>query len=312
MTAGGPRPAASAPGARVLLVGCGKVGTRLGERLVGAGAQAFALRRTTAALPPSLSPLQVDLLAPPPRELPAADAMVITLTPALAAPGVPDGYLAALRNLAAALPRIPQRVVLVSSTRVFEGRPGERQITEGDPPAPASARAETLLAGERLAAELFGAHIVRPAGIYGPGRERLLRIVLAGEPVDYARRTNRIHETDLVRALQAMLTAEAPPGLVHAVDAAPAPLGDVVTHIARRLGVAPPPRSEPETRDAGTAAGAVRSGAVRSGTVQSGARLSGTVLSGALLRTLLPTLRYPTFESGYDELVAMRQRERSR
>src|SRR5690606_14907224 len=104
----------------------------------------------------------------------------ITLTPALTAPGVPDGYLAALRNLAAALPRIPQRVLLVSSTRVFEGRPGERTLTEEDPPAPASARAETLLAGERLATELFGAHIVRPAGIYGPGRERLLRIVLAG------------------------------------------------------------------------------------------------------------------------------------
>lgn len=270
-----------AQGQRVLLAGCGKVGMRLGERLVGAGAQAFGLRRTTAALPPSLTPLAVDLLAPPVGELPEADAMVITLTPNLGAPGRTNGYLDALSNLAAALPAIPHRVVLVSSTRVFEGRPGERPLTEDDEPAPASAGAETLLAGERRAAELFDAHIVRPAGIYGPGRERLLRVVLEGQPVDYAKRTNRIHETDLVRVLEAMLTVDAPPRLVHVVDEAPAPLGEVVTFIARRLGVQPPPpRGE--------------------------AGPGGTVLDGALLRTLLPSLRYPTFEAGYDELVSRR------
>ncbi|WP_342384257.1 SDR family NAD(P)-dependent oxidoreductase [Agrococcus sp. KRD186] len=270
------------PGRRVLLVGCGKVGTRLGERLVGAGAQAFGLRRDTAALPPSLTPLAVDLLAPPVGELPTVDAMVITLTPSLGAPERADGYLVALRNLAAGLQAIPQRVVLVSSTRVFEGRPGEHPRTEDDVPAPASAGAEMLLAGERLATELFDAHVVRPAGIYGPGRERLLRVVLEGQTVDYAKRTNRIHETDLVRALEAMLTVAAPPRLVHAVDEAPAPLGEVVAHIARRLQVAPPPKLA-------TAA-------------------SGTVLSGALLRTLLPALRYPSFVDGYNGLIAMRER----
>ena len=285
---------------RVLLAGCGKVGARLGERLVAAGAQVVALRRDVAALPPSLPPLAVDLLAPPQRALPPVDAMVITLTPDLpSAPGGPEGYLVALCNLAAALPSIPQRVVLVSSTRVFEGRPGERPITEADEPAPASARAETLLAGERLAAELFDAHVVRPAGIYGPGRERLLRIVLAGTPVDHAQRTNRIHETDLVRTLEAMLQAAPPPRLVHAVDAAPAPLGEVVGFIARRLGVAVPPQLE---------AGAAGESRESVAGERAGRRVAGTVLSGALLRTLLPTLRYPSFEDGYGELIALRER----
>src|SRR5699024_875997 len=109
-------------------------------------------------------------------------------------------------------------------------------------PVPGSQRGETLVEGEQLATELFDAHIVRPAGIYGPGRQMLLRKVQQHEPVQYARRTNRIHETDLVNALHYMLTADTPPAVLHAVDQAPATLaGDIVTHLADRLGVEPPP-----------------------------------------------------------------------
>ncbi|NUL45352.1 sugar nucleotide-binding protein [Cellulosimicrobium funkei] len=280
-----PVPASLAVPPRTLLVGCGALGTRLGRRLVREGGQVCALRRTTAGLPADFTALAVDLRAPVSRELPAVDAMVITLPPGgpsgARSQGNDDGYLASLRNLAAALPQVPPRVVLVSSTRVLGGHAGERPLTEQDAPAPVGPRAATLLEGERLATELLDAQILRPAGIYGPGREMLLRTVLEGAPVQYARRTNRIHEDDLVRALHALLTVADPPRLLHAVDRSPASLGEVVTFIAGRLGVPPPPPLQP-------------------------AEATGTVLDGSRLLDLLGSLDHPDYRSGYGHLIATR------
>lgn len=263
-------------------MGCGKLGTRLGQRLIEDGGEVFALRRTVESLPAAFTALAADLRKPIPWELPAVEAMIITLPPGQpSAPGQDDVYLASLNNLAAALPAIPRRVVLVSSTRVFENRTDPRVLTEADAPAPVTARGRTLREGELLAADLFDAHLVRPAGIYGTGREMLVRKVLEGTPVQYARRTNRIHETDLVRTLEALLVVEEPPRILHAVDQSPATLGEVVTYIAHRLGLPAPPRIQPEVT-------------------------SGTVLDGSQLLTLLGTLQYPTFQAGYDHLLTAR------
>lgn len=263
---------------RTLLVGCGKLGIGLGERLIAAGSQVTGMRRSADGLPDDVAAIAADLRHPLPQELPAFESVVITLPPD---PSGEPVYRRAFGHLADALPANPQRVVFVSSTRVFEGRPGPRPLTEADAPAPLTARATELLDGESAATELFGAVIVRPAGIYGPGRDSLIRRVAGGVPVDHTRRTNRVHETDLVRLLEALLRADAPPVLVHAVDEAPAPLGDVVAHIAMRLGVQPPPHADPETG-------------------------GGTVLTGALAKALLGGWEYPGYREGYDELLAGR------
>lgn len=266
--------------ARTLLVGCGKLGLRLGREILDEGGEVMALRRSEGALPAGFTAIAADLRRPLEGALPACDAMVITLPPDSTESGQPSFYHAALTHLVAALPVRPHRVVFVSSTRVFEGRPGAQPLTEADAPAPISTRGAALREGELLAARLFDAVIVRPAGIYGPGRDSLIRRVLQGVAVDHSQRTNRIHESDLVRLLDAMLRAPEPPRLVHAVDRAPALLGDVVSHIAARLGVDPPPR----LAEAG----------------------GGTVLDGSLLAGFLGELRYPTYQSGYDELIALR------
>lgn len=263
--------------ARVMLVGCGRVGTRLGRHLLTSGGEVLALRRDTSGLPAEFTSTAADLREPLADGLPAVDAMVITLTPSMG--GDPDGYLNTLRNLAAALPSVPPRVIFVSSTGIFEGRYAGRPLTEADIPAPATARGILLRDGELLATELFDALIVRPAGIYGPGREMILRKVLERSPIRYRQRTNRIHEVDLVRALAWLLTTEAPPRVLHAVDREPAPLGEVATFVAAQLGLPAPP--EVETREAG-----------------------GTVLDGSLLHDLLGSLHYPTFREGYAGIIA--------
>ncbi|MDD7928841.1 sugar nucleotide-binding protein [Microbacterium sp. NM3R9] len=264
---------------RILLVGSGKVGSSLGERLVAAGDEVVAIRRSAGGIRPAFTPIVADLSRPLDAALPSVDAMVMTLPPG----DDPRFYRTALERLAAALPAVPARTVFVSSTRVFEGWDAERPLDETDEPRPTSERGEQLVDGERAAVELFDAVVVRPAGIYGPGRERLIRQVLAGEPVDHDRRTNRIHEADLVRALETLLRAEDPPALLHGVDRRPATLGEVVAFIAQRLGVAAPPRAEvdPDAR-------------------------RGTILDGARLAALVPELEFPTFVEGYGRVIADR------
>jgi nucleoside-diphosphate-sugar epimerase len=184
-----------------------------------------------------------------------------------------------LQHLAAALPEAPARTVFVSSTGVFEGAASDHPITERDEPTPTSERSRGLYDGEQAAAELFGAVIVRPAGIYGPGRGFLLRQVREHKALNHRRRTNRIHEVDLVRALDLLLRMPEPPDLVHAVDQAPAPLGEVVDYIAGQLGVEVPPDD-------------------------ASAEATGLVHDGSLLLSLLGTLDYPTYVEGYAEMIA--------
>lgn len=259
---------------RTLLVGSGKLAARLAPCLIDEGGEVFALRRSDGPLPDGVSGIRADLSLPQVPPLPTVDVMVITLPPS----GEVAGYRTALTHLAAALPRVPARTVFVSSTGIFDGAGSARPLTERDDPAPSTDRSRGLRDGERAAIELFDAVVVRPAGIYGPGREFLLRRVREGAAVDHARRTNRIHETDLVRTLDVLLRMETPPRLVHAVDEGPAPLGEVVRFIAARTGVDVPPDLDSDGP-------------------------TGHVYDGSLLRSVLGGLEYPTYEAGYAEMI---------
>ena len=270
--------------ATVLLAGCGDVGTALGLRLAERGVRAVGVRRRADALPEPIEPVSLDLTDPGEAVLPAADAVVVTLTAdGRDATAYERTYLGALRGLHLALPSdAAPRVVLVSSTGVLGGTDGE-VVTEATPPDPQRATAHVLLAAEELAADLFpDLVIVRPAGIYGPGRTSLIERVRTATPVTHRRVTNRIHRDDLVTVLSTVLDAPEPLRLLHAVDHDAAQLGDVVTHLAARLGVVVPPDNSP----------------VGEGPL-------GKIIDGALVHSLVPRSRwrYPTFREGYDALL---------
>lgn len=259
---------------RTLLVGYGKLGSRLASSLTADGAEVIALRRTSADLPTGLTGITADVSRPLTETLPRVDSMVVTLPPGESI----DSYRTALTNVARALPEIPSRTVFVSSTGVFTGAVPARALIEQDEPALTSDRARALRDGEHAAQEIFSAVVVRPAGIYGPGRDFLIRRVREHAPVDYQRWTNRIHETDLVRTLEVLLRMPEPPALVHALDEKPVPLGEVVRFIAEKLGMASPPDLDAP-------------------------HPTGHVLDGSLLRRVLGTLEYPTYVEGYSEMI---------
>ncbi len=103
-----------------------------------------------------------------------------------------------------------------------------------------------MLAGEqRLDAADVPGTSVRFAGIYGPGRERLIRQVQEGrqaqpQPVQYS---NRIHRDDCAGVLAHLiardLAGEPLEPLYLASDSDPAPLHEVMAWLAKELGVTP-------------------------------------------------------------------------
>lgn len=274
------------------MAGCGDLGTRLGLRLVDQGHQVIGLRRRVVELPDAFETISMDLSrlgAPdcdradvPVRSdsrLDALDAVVITLTPdEPTRTGYERSYLHGLRGLARVLESQPGQVVLVSSTRVLAEDP-TRMITEDDQLAPGSGPGEVLAAAESEAAELFDhLTIVRPAGIYGPGRTRLIDSVRRGQQFNHQRWTNRIHRDDLVHGLERLALDSKPPDLVHAVDSLPAQMGDVAAFIADRLGVPVPGHVEDE-------------------------KPGGKRIDGTRFGSLVCELGYPTYRDGFASML---------
>lgn len=259
---------------RALIVGFGALGHRVAADLIAEGVDVLAVRRTAGGFPAGVTGIVGDVLRPLDLELPAVDTVVVTLPPGPTA----DAYRRALGHIADALPTAPDRTVFVSSTGVFDAET-DAVITEAVAPAPVTPRGVALRDGELAAIENFSAVILRPAGIYGPGRDFLIRQVRAQNAVDHGRRTNRIHETDLVRTVLALARADAPPPVLHAVDGHPALMRDVVAFLARELDLPVPPDSgagEPH----------------------------GKVIDGGLLARFLGPLQHPSFHSGYAEMLA--------
>lgn len=265
----------------VLLAGCGDLGAHLGLRLSALGRRVTGVRRRPQQSRLPFEVLGMDLAAPDGARLPSADVVVVALTSDTRdAAGYERAYRRTLRGLADALPQPPKRLVFVSSTSVL-GDDHRQPVTEETAPAPQRETAEVLLAAEQDAAELFEHTVIfRPAGIYGPGRTRLIERVRGGKAADHGRLTNRIHRDDLVTALLAVLQARQPPPLLHAVDAEPAPLGEVLRFIAGELGVAVP-------SDSGN-----------------GERHGKTIL-GTRMHEFLgePGLQFPTFREGYAAIL---------
>lgn len=278
---------------RVLIAGCGYVGTALARRLLADGREVHGLRRDPRGLPEGVSPVAADLTDPRtltglPTEL---DAVVYTASPDERTPGAyRDAYVTGLSHLLAAVAadaRPPRRLVLTTSTAVF-GESGGGWVGETTPPSPASFTGHALLEAERVA--LTGpvpASVVRLGGIYGPGRSRLVERVRRGRAPclkDQPRYTNRIHRDDCAGVLHHILGLAEPAPVYVAVDDAPAERCDVLRFIADRLGVSPPPEAVPGE------AGGRRGG---------GKRCRNDRLKASGYR-----LRYPTYREGYGALLA--------
>lgn len=233
---------------RTLIVGCGYVGTALGEELAARGHQVFGLRRDPSGLPASIHPVAANLLDG--EELvarlpPDVDAVVY----AASASGFSDAeyraaYVDGPRNLIEALVRVgsrPSRVLFTSSTGVYGENEG-RWVDEETPPEPTAFNGSRVLEGEELfRSGPFPAVSLRLGGIYGPGRASLVDRVRAGVPCPEAPTwSNRIHRDDCAGALAHLLDLPDPAPVYLGVDREPADLCEVMGWLASRMGIDPP------------------------------------------------------------------------
>jgi len=272
----------------LLIVGCGDLGTELGLRALAAGHRVHGLRRRALLLPEGFQRISADLGAdlPPLPE----DTEVVAFTTAADRRDV-DAYRRAYveatgRVLDALAERgcTPARVLYTSSTAVYGVDDGS-VVDEDTPTEPTSATGAVLVEAEdALWRRRPDAVSLRLAGVYGPGRTRLLQQVRDGTAVRPRREvhTNRIHRDDAAAALLHLATLPSPPDRCYlGVDDEPAPLGEVLAFLAAELGLEAPPVGEVERRRGGDK------------------RCSNTRLRASGFE-----FAYPTYREGYRALLA--------
>lgn len=236
---------------RVLIVGCGDLGRRVGRlwRERGVSVTGLARREETlgAMQAAGLTPLRGDLDDPsdlPPLNI--ADGFVYHFAPP-PGQGRTDPRLGKLLEHLAARP-LPRRFVLLSTSGVYGDR-GGALVSESDPPAPGTDRGHRRLDAERRLqafAEATGVEtvILRVGGIYGPGRlpERRLRAGTPIVPPGQAPRTNRIHVDDLAAVCVAAARRGRAGAIYNVSDGSDSSMTDYFDAVADFLGLPRPPR----------------------------------------------------------------------
>ncbi|TVR58713.1 MAG: SDR family oxidoreductase [Gemmatimonadales bacterium] len=280
---------------QVLIAGCGYVGTELARRLHAEGHKAWGLRRTPTDLPEGVEPIAADLLDPElSQHLPPAEMVVYA---AASDAGTPEAYRAiyvdGVRNLVTQLHKRDgppvKRFIFVSSTGVYGDADGG-WVDEDTETEPDSFRGTEVLAGETVTlATPFPSLVLRLGGIYGPGRNRLLRMVAQGQvrcPGDGPIWSNRIHRDDAARALLHLLEIPNPKPVYLGIDDRPTPLCTVYREVARMLGVPEPTVDPARGRDR-----------------------SNKRCSNRRLRDSGFTFQYPSFREGYGAMIAAGEAE---
>lgn len=238
--------------ARILIAGAGKLGLPLAQSLGSAGHEVSAIRRST---PPASDDVitwhQLDLedRSQLDRLEPAFDLVIIILTPADRSPeGYQRIYQGALGNLLDRLDEAPARpaCLFVSATSVYAQDDGA-WVDESSPTEPETYNGRSLLDAENRVLQWSpNPLVIRFAGIYGPERNRLLRLLegpleIQRSPPTY---TNRVHQDDCVAILAFLADLQLRGRNAHPVyigaDHDPAPKFEMMDWLARAAGLVRP------------------------------------------------------------------------
>ena len=231
---------------RILIAGCGDIGSRLGQILAQNNHDVWALRRHTDLLPPEFHPIGSDLSKPIAAELLPKNLSAVYFTAAATErsdANYKQTYVNGVTHLISALRNQPQirRFIFISSTSVYGEQDGH-WVDEQAPTHPSHFTGKRMLEAEnQVHLSPWESCCVRFGGIYGPGRSRLLERAYCGQAklkdtqsAPYY--TNRIHQDDCAGILAHLLDTPVLPPLVNGVDDTPAPYNTVMQWLANELG----------------------------------------------------------------------------
>jgi nucleoside-diphosphate-sugar epimerase len=243
-------------GQRLVILGCGYVGSELARQAVARGLRVTALTRNPVVAA-RLSAAGVEMVVAElasdgwHARIPAGAEFVLNCVSSGGGgiEGYRRSYVGGMQSLLAWARTAPVgTLVYTGSTSVYPQGGGvvvdETASTEG---AGETARllleAEGMLgAGEAAARRRF---VLRLAGIYGPGRHHLLDQLRNGAQEIAGRgdhRLNLIHRDDIVGAIWAAFTAlpKVTGGIFNVTDDQPATKAEIAGWLAAKIGVPPP------------------------------------------------------------------------
>ena len=257
----------------ILMIGLGKIGLPVAKQLAAQGHCVIGVSRSTptdlafcspvnAKLPPDNDHLyqkNLHFVASDARALIIAQLSqwssqisqicIIVSPDTLSLQGYRDSYYAIAEHVVRLGDHLPnlKRVVFISSTGVYGQNAGEIIDINTPVSAPASATSQVILQTEQLLQQHFEdkSVIIRPSGIYGQSRLRLLtmaRQLAAQSPnmtSDYPSNTwtNRIMDIDLVSIIVKVTNTGETVPVYLATDNAPVPLYTVLNYLATAQGL---------------------------------------------------------------------------
>jgi nucleoside-diphosphate-sugar epimerase len=170
------------------------------------------------------------------------DALLVSAAPAEHG----DPVLATFGQQIANAPRL-RSVVLLSTLGVYADSAGA-WIDETAEIVPDCARRGRARVDAERSWQVLGARrglpvaILRLGGIYGPGRNGMVRVLrgTAQRIIKPGHVSNRVHVYDIAQAIDAAFARRAD-GIFNVVDDEPAPPSDQITEAANLIGIEPPP-----------------------------------------------------------------------
>lgn len=279
---------------RILVAGCGYVGTRIGKYFHSKKQKVWGIvrspERKVELEHAGIAPLICDFLKPETlTQLPQVHFAVISSSPReRTAEAYRKTYLEGIGNLLKAIQKNqkPDLIVYLSSTGVYRDFNGE-WVDETTPPEPDTERGKILLeAEEQVLKSGLPAVIFRLAGIYGPGRNRI-ESVRAGEALDFGdepdKYLNMIHVDDIVGAMPAIFNKAEPGSVYLGADDVPVKQSEFYAWLTHKLIPDQAHRLRQRAPDE---------------------KVGGKRLINTRLKLLGVLLKYPSYREGYGALLS--------
>ncbi|OAL77781.1 NAD(P)-dependent oxidoreductase [Acinetobacter sp. SFB] len=221
----------------ILFIGYGKTSQRVAKQLFEQGHQI-----TTISQSPKTDQFATHLIQDVHQldltHIPAIDWIYVLLSPSQSTlEGYQRTYVDSIAPIVVALKSHPvQKIVVVSSTRVYGENKGER-IDDDSVMHPSDEQGQLLLKMEQLYQQAFPNQciIIRPTGIYGTSVARMIKLAEVTQSYAKIHYSNRIHIDDLARFLAQLIHVEHPEKSYIVSNNQPIALHEVIQWFQRQL-----------------------------------------------------------------------------